>query len=252
MKGVWDMDTIERLIKEEQINFLWSQKTTAPMSALVQTLCELYDTLGGLIGESEASRDQMHGTIPFVLACRYELVMATLMAFRGHLSDSFHFTRRAIELCGFAARIFRHPHLMLEWRQAWKDPSGYDDLRKKFSSGKLFPDDQPELKQLYEPYDVCSKMVHASAFSISGRIKVENVGAGQQYSFYHSELRLEDESEPVRTGIFILRTHISILRVFESILKTLKVKNVEPFSTKFAVLQHHFLAFREARKDIIG
>jgi hypothetical protein len=246
------MDTIDRLREEEQINFLRSRKITGFMPTLVQTLCELYDTLGSLIGESQPSVEQVHGTVPFALACRYELVMGTMMAFRGHLSDSYHFTRRAIELCAFAARISRHPHLMREWRQSWQDLSRYDKVWEKFSSKKLFPDDRPELKELYHPYDLCSKLVHSSAFSISGKIKVANVGDGQMYTFRYSELQEADVSEPVRTEIFILRVHLSILRVFESILKTLKVKNPETFSNNLAVFQNRFVAFREEWKDVVA
>jgi len=40
-----DMDTIDQIREMEQINFLRSQKITGSMPKLVQTLCELYDTL---------------------------------------------------------------------------------------------------------------------------------------------------------------------------------------------------------------
>jgi hypothetical protein len=39
------MDTIDQIREMEQINFLRSQKITGSMPKLVQTLCELYDTL---------------------------------------------------------------------------------------------------------------------------------------------------------------------------------------------------------------
>ena len=127
------MDIIDLFTEMEQIDLLRSQKITGSMRKLVQALCELYETLSSLSRGSPASSEQLHGTIPFALACRYELLMAITMAFRGHLSNSNHFTRRAIELCAFAARISRHPHLMLEWRQSWNDLSRYDKLREKFS-----------------------------------------------------------------------------------------------------------------------
>ncbi len=245
------MDIIDLLTEMEQIDLLRSQKITGSMRKLVQALCELYETLSSLIAGSPASSEQLHGTIPFALACRYELLMAITMAFRGHLSNSYHFTRRAIELCAFAARISRHPHLMLEWRQSWKDLSRYDKLREKFSSKKLFPVDQRELKQLYGPYDFCSKFVHPSVFSLSGHIEVANVSNGQTYNFLYSELKEGDPSEPVRTGIFILNVHSLILRAFEPILKTLKVKDLAMFSKELAVFQGEFLAFREDWRKVV-
>ena len=55
----------------------------------------------------------------------------------------------------------------------------------------------------------------------------------------------------MRTGIFILNVHSLILRAFEPILKTLKVKDLDMFSNELAVFQGEFLAFREDWRKVV-
>src|SRR5437762_5206697 len=46
-----------------------------------------------------------------VLICRRQLTLGTLTLLRGYRNDSLLHLRKAIEVCAFAAKMGRHPHL---------------------------------------------------------------------------------------------------------------------------------------------
>jgi hypothetical protein len=219
MAEVGSVNEIERVAAGEILNYEVSKSGLGDSLSLVQDVVDLYQLFVSLIEQSKIPpKDEVVAPAYFLSGCRYQLVVGVLALLRGHVSDSFHFSRKAIELSAFAARVKKHPHLAMVWLQAWHNPGAYEKYREKFSPGKLFPDDHVLLGKLYDRYDFASKFVHPSFYSMARHVKVINESAGFHLDFDYFELHDTDPAEPAGTFLWIIDTHFGIVRVFEEVL----------------------------------
>lgn len=186
----------------------------------------------------------------FLLSCQYQLVIATLAAERGHLSDAFQATRRAVESCAFGRRVALHPHLAELWQKVGYSPDDYEKYREKFGTGKLFPDNDPTMTLLYERYDWASKQMHSTIHSMAGRIQVHENDRGLAVDFAYFEVDHDkDPGEPIRTLMWVWDTHLHIIRAFEQTLRPmLKVTEASwqvRYSSVEVALQYHKNKWRD-------
>ena len=215
------MEELDRVREKQEHNYHEAKKAVGDSVSLVEDLINLYEFLAESVKKSGVEPvDEIVAPSMFFMACRYQLTMSALAAMRGHLNDSFYFTRKAIESCAFASRIKKQPHLAMEWLQAWHSNSSFKRFRKNFSASKLFPKDDLLLVQLYNRYDHCSKMVHSSTFSFGGHIETKETPSEFNFNFDYFQLKEDDPSEPIRTLLYIVDTHFGILRVYEKVLDT--------------------------------
>lgn len=212
------MEEIDLLRQAEETNYNVSRERLGDTAELVQHAVNLYQLLFDFVERSAVKpRDEIVAGGMFLGACRYQLVVGSLTALRGHLNDSHFFTRRAVELCAFAYRIKSDPKLGMDWLQAWRDGPKYKQFRKDFSTKELFPTSHALLNNLYKRYELSSKLVHSSIYGF-GRSLVTSAQPGMwQITFSYCELQDEDVSEPAGTLLYIVDTHFGILRVFEEV-----------------------------------
>ena len=145
---------------------------------------------GSLIrGSGLGPRDELVCAGQFLLGCRYQLRLGALAALRGHLNDSFMFSRKAIELCAFAARVKKHPHLGMVWLCAADSEAAYDKYWGKFPPGKLFPEDHQILGNLGDRYGDCSKLMHPSVYSLAGHIETERTATQVTFRFHYFQVK---------------------------------------------------------------
>src|SRR5947209_1319359 len=129
------MEEIDLLRKAEENNYAASNDRLGDSVALVQETVAAYQFLFDLISASGVKpRDEIVAGGMFLGSCRYQLVMGSLAALRGHVNDSHFFIRRAVELCAFAYRIKTEPTLAMKWLTAWHDATSYKQFRKEFST----------------------------------------------------------------------------------------------------------------------
>lgn len=246
------MEEMDVVRKGEEHNYVASRAVVNDSASLVEDLVGLYSSLAGLIKDSKvAPDDEIIAGGQFLLACRYQLVLGALTALRGHLNDSFYFSRKAIELCAFAARVKKHPHLAMVWLQAWHDASSYEKFREKFAPGKLYSEDHEVLGELYKRYDHCSKMVHPSVYSFGGHIEVKQSETEFNLIFEYFQIKDEDRSEPIRTLLWIVDTHFGILRVFEQVLDKVIKHDAAGWQTRRDSVDSKIAAHKAKWKPII-
>jgi len=213
------MSEIENIHDAEEDNYRIALKILGDTSSLHEELVELYQVLRGISVKSKiAARDEIVTGLHLLVACQYQLTIGCLAALRCHLTDSFRSSRMAIELAAFAARIKRHPHLALVWLNAGDNDQAYEDYRKKFSGGKLFPDDDELLKQLGDRYAFSSKLGHPSVYSMASHTKITKTDSGLSIQFDYFQVKKNDPTEPTQTFLWTIQTHFMILRVFEDVL----------------------------------
>jgi hypothetical protein len=213
------MDVVEELAQREQHNLEVSFNRVGDTITLVEDEDHLYETLARLVDESGVPpRDEIVMAGMFLTACRYQLSASCLTALRGYPTESLEKTRKAIELTAFANRIRKHPHLAKVWLEAGHNEVTYKAYRDKFTGKKLFPENEPLMKSLGNRYDFCSKVIHSSVYSLGAKMKFETQPGKFRMYYNISELRDEDPSEPVRTVMWNLDTHLGIVRVFALVL----------------------------------
>lgn len=184
-------------------------------ATLSDEYARLYSNLADLAGPFR--RDWPEDTqrahllaLHFAAACRYNLTLGTLCVFRGHLGDSMMHSRRATELCAFAALVKRQPHKARAWTQARVGPKEYSAYKEKFGSKHLFPPDHPRLRHLYGRYDFFSKRQHGSIYSIAGHMRYDQ-SPDVIFDFFDAR---PDTPEIAGIYFYLLQTHWDILGVF--------------------------------------
>jgi len=210
------MTELEKVYDSADRNYRESLRMLGDSILLVQDFVDLYQRAADIVAASPlAMKDEHIMAAKFLMAARYYLVTGITDCLRCHLKDTFAETRMAIENVAFAARVKRHPHLAIVWLDAGESKEEYEDYRQKFT--KLFPDEHQLLKILGERYDMCAKQTHPSIYAFAGRSKV--VEAEKMYTLKFEYFQAErDGSEPIRTFLFILNTHMRIFNVFREVL----------------------------------
>jgi hypothetical protein len=213
------MDEIAKVVQMEAQTVEVSRERLGDAIELVQDLVELYQTIGDLVTASAVKpRDEIVAGGMFLYSCRYQLVIAALNIMRGHLNDSHFFTRKAIELAAFANRVKGNPAVAMKWLQAWRTKASYREFRKEFATKDLFPPDHPILARLYIRYDLSSKLIHSSVYSLSGQMQAQHKEDLFEMTFSYSQLDDAHSSEPIGSWLFLADTHFGILQVFERVL----------------------------------
>ena len=156
-------------------------------------------------------------THQMLLECRADLVRTMLLLTRTHLIEAHAQTRRAIECCAWARRIYQEPTLVEEWLNIDMGRPPSKAWKENIKASLLFPKDNPHLDLLRHRYHATSRCVHPFRFSFEGRTSVGQNPDGTlslDYSFFDPEgVRVY---LPTRF-LWTLQTHDLIFNVFEEI-----------------------------------
>lgn len=218
------MEEIGEVRDAEEDNYQESRRFLGDSVTLLEHLTGLYKLMGEIIGRcAPGPTDEIVSAMQFLLGCRYQLTRGALCVLRGHPADSFYFTRKAIELCAFAARVKAHPHLAMVWLHAGRDEPSWQKYLDKFRPGKLLRRDERVLGELRARYGACCKVVHPSLYSMAWHLRAGR--SDGQFTEKFSYFVPEGDARPalVSTFTFLVGTHFLIIRVFEQILGDLIV-----------------------------
>lgn len=240
------------MVDAQQNNFETSGEVLGDSVRLVSNLVDAYYKISSLIQASGIGpTDEMVSVGQSMLFGQHQLVQASLVTLRGHLNDSYLYTRRSIEVCAFAHRIVKHPHLAKIWIKAGDSDEAYNEYRKKFSPGKIFEKDHEFLGELYQRYDLCSKMSHPSLYAFAGQLEVSSVPGEEFLRFNAFQLHDAERSEPVRTLLWIVDTNFKVLRLYVDLLGTFKQYRISEANRATDDFAQRFEAEKENWKKTI-
>ena len=246
------LEEIDQIRKSEEANYQEGKRILGESVSLVQDLLDLYNLIVDMIKEFKVEpSDEIVAASHFLLGCRYQLTLGTLALLRGHLTDSFFFSRKAIELCAFAARVKKHPHLARIWLCVTRDDASYEKYRKKFSPGKLFPEDHALVGELSDRYDICSKLIHPSLYSFVGHIEPEQTETEFNIKFNYFQLKNDDPSEPIGTLLWVVDTHFRILRVFEEVFSDVIAYDRKKWEIRRNAVEGKIATHKEKWKPVV-
>jgi len=206
------VEEIDRVRHVEEQNYGVTRKLLGDSAELIEDLARLYEELTQAISKSPSKeRSEYIIANSLIMSCRAQLVLGALTLSRLHGPDSYHYSRKAIELCGFAVRILSHPHLAADWRSASESESLYRKYRKKFTTSKLFPTDNPLLHELGERYDRVSKQIHSSIYGIAMSCQFHPVEGGEQLVYDYFPVGHDPQAETVLRFSWLVQTHYKII-----------------------------------------
>ena len=239
-----DSQSIFALAAQEDQNLRRSLKLIGDTYDLVSDAEALYDALPGMCRlpkdyetNPKSFAAGVYGNLLFL--CRRQLTVGTLTLLRGHRGDHKSDLRKAIEICAFAARMQKHPHMAKVWLSAGTSEEAFEKFRKTFIN--LFPGDDPVLVELGKHYDVCAKAGHPNVYGLALYFTSQprqrgDAGAG---------LNLFDTmSDSALIGEFMtsMSVHVIILRIFERQLKPYAGDGLEGWSKQRIEFEQKCLA----------
>ena len=211
---------IEEIRESGEQNYQTSKKLLGDTLSLADDVLDLYRVLAEIMTKSQlAVRDEYATALHFLVGSQYQLTVGVLSALRGHVPDALRGTRMAIELCAFAACVKRNPALAVDWLNAGTSDAAYEVYRRKFTTSKLFPRGLREWKELKDRYDIAAKLSHPSVYMMAGHARYRRTPTALNMEFHYFPLRHDDASEPTRTFLWIIDTHLKILHAFEDVLR---------------------------------
>ena len=207
---------LDRVREYEEENYRMStEQLLGPAANLSPEAVELYEVMTSIAvsGPAKIGGDDILA-LSFLTACKYELTMASLDVLRCHLLASYPHTRRALELCAFAARIKNDLARVNLWLDASKDEQAYWKYWNEFRPTEVFPKNHPILSRLYQRYTDCSRLSHPSVYSLALQtsIKQNLKTTDVRVEYFQAE---EDGSDVARTFLWTIDTHFLILLVFQ-------------------------------------
>jgi len=213
------MDELTEVAQAEEDNRRVSIKRLGDTISLAQDFFDAHSKLMDLLGETKASSaEALEVTAVLLLAVRYQLVIGALAVLRAQHTDAMQTLRRAVELAAFAHRMHAHPELRDVWMRAENDDETFRRYRKEFKAELLFPKDDALLQGLYDRYRRGSGALHSSVASLSHRLTIGMEGERRVVVHNYFEFTEGDAAEPARTFLYLIDTHLGILRLFTKIL----------------------------------
>lgn len=214
-----ELPEIEQIRKHDEENLEISIKYLGDAYTLVHDITELYTLLGNLLSTSQSPVDlKFYINCTLLLSCQYQFTASCLAVLRTHLTDSFQSTRRAIESCAFAYRIFKQPNLAEKWLNAGDSKKKYGKYRKSFS-GNLFPDNHEAMRFLGGQYDFCSKQMHSTLHSFATRMITEEKEKALSFKFPYCDIPKDDPVHFFRAFFATINIHRYILKVFAEVFQ---------------------------------
>jgi len=210
--------TLDDLIASDARYYQASVARLGETAGIVDDINSAYDRLIDLIGQSTTADPAPLATyFHLLMAGRYDFNMAAASALRGQLTLSLQILRRGIDTAATAWLIYRKPALVGVWNKAASDREAFAQWKTAARTPDLFPKDDTVVWPLYERYEFCSRMVHASLVSVGRRHTIARKDGQVQMRAYYGEITDEDKTEPVRSLLYLVQTYTMILSVFTQI-----------------------------------
>ena len=221
-EGLPMADELDDIREKEEANYKTSLKVLGDSVSLVEDLLDVHALITTTAARSRLIlKPEYYVTLHFSVAARYYLTIGTLAALRAHPTDAVRNGRMAIECAAFAARVKANPDMAPVWIDAGLSDEAYERYLKVFSSGKIFPDEHPVLRELGRRFDTTSKLSHPSLYALAQHVRIGKTDTGVEVMFHYFPVDKPSLTEPARTFFWTVDTHFGAVRVFVDVLARL-------------------------------
>lgn len=237
---------ITQVIESEAANLRTSIAVLGERGKLANDVLALYDLVARhatIPAEAnEVETGALLAILPLLAACRFQLTMSVLQNWRGRAVEALAPLRRATEMCATACQMRKNPALAEVWLSASDSDEAYRRQKEAFKVKTIFPRTDPTLNRLFEIFNFSSKVIHGSIFSIAGQTTTLDS------TFQYFDIKGPNDPALVRTFIYIVGAHESMIRAFLDALRgalrdeTVIERELRTFSER---LQRHRDTLRE-------
>lgn len=239
-------------IEAEAKNFEFTTKVLGGTVELVQDFQDLYKSLAGFVlipdgGAATKAAKVAMVALHLLMKSRSNLLVGSITLLRAYRGNSLVFLRGAIEACAFAAHIRRRPELADVWLNAGDGENAYKAYKKQFKV--LFPKGDPLMRELYERYDRCSKVLHSSLYSMAGHFSYPD--DAEELSLRFNLFDLPGDHSIVSSLNFALDTHKRILKKFAEVLAGEISANSTVWELRFNSVEAKLDVHREKWKSVV-
>jgi hypothetical protein len=241
--------SVSKLASEEAKNVEHNLELLGNTYVLIADLEALFDSLPRLcrFPRDGATNDATYAAALsslLMLVCRRQLTLGTLTLLRGHSGDSQLHLRKAIEACGYAAKLGSCPHMARVWMEARVDEEAFDRFRNKFK--KLWPESDPQLSKLGQGFDRCSKAMHSSIHGVARYLAV-NVARGSQAGIGLDIFDINSDKMFIASFFLVTRDYLTMLRVFGRLLEPYATGGIIPWKENLTRVEKAFRSERDQR-----
>lgn len=234
--------SVFKLAQEEEKNLSRSIQVLGDTYDLVTSLESLYDMLPHLcrFPKDAETNDVTYAAVltrELMRVCRRQLTIGTLTLLRLHRADANLHLRKAIEICAYAAKMGKHPHVARLWMEARKDEKAFEKFRRKFI--KLFPQDDAELTKLGRHYDECSKVMHSSIYGVAGYFAA-HLATGNQPGGGIEIFDTTKDATVIAFFFHITDAYLTMLRVFGRLLAAYGGEQMASWMGQLSAVEQEF------------
>ena len=148
------------------------------------------------------------------MACKKHLVLGATSLFRRYASQAFRETRCAVEAAGIAHAIRVDPQNYRVFREDKGSGESRKAARARFTSGRLFPPDIPELAALKSCYDRASELSHSNRRTFVPHLHLS------EGMFSYQDIQQKDIPRLITNYlIWLCFAHLAILEAAEIVFK---------------------------------
>jgi hypothetical protein len=241
--SVSPMTEIASVIEAEAANLRASQAVLGERRKLAADVLGLYSLISGNVAPSMAANEEEVGALlvmsMLLSGCRFQFTMSVLQNWRGRTSEALAPLRRASELCASACHIRNNPALADVWSSASDSDEAYKRHKEAFKLRFIFPKTDPTLGRLFSVFDLASKVIHCSIFSIAGQAR--------DLSFRYFDIKGPRDPALIRTFIYILGAHELMVRAFAGAFKGF-LKDEAAVDQEFRVFSERLQRHRDANR----
>jgi hypothetical protein len=187
-------------------------------SKLVDDVSALYELLMKLVVNAPKFAEffdinQRTAFFHCLQSLRYTLIMSVTTLFRGHVTDSTNYSRRAIEICAFLVEICSDTESAKRWIEMGKSGNARDKYKSRFQAHQVVKKHKDILSEEVDKlYDNFCLFVHPSYFSMHFQISTTGKLEHQFHYFKHES---EDQRVNLITQYFILlNAHVCLVKAF--------------------------------------
>jgi len=247
-------EAVQSLIDAETEAFGRNIQFLTTTAQLTDDLTQVYDSLLLVFQEEAHSLDeyQVISSSICLQSMRYQLIAGTLTQFRGHISDSCSYTRKAIECAAFIVEILQDEQSGKRWLEFGRSAGARRRYKSRFMAWEVVIRAKNILgPQLLDLYETLCLSVHPSYVSVIRQIENSVDGSGPPI-FHNIDVRSERDLEILALSYFmLLDTHLMSIDAVRTALYTMDSEvDFSKFNTKLSAIADAHTIERSRWRDL--
>jgi hypothetical protein len=179
---------------------------------------------------------------------KHEAIAGTMTLMRGHITDSSNFSRRALEICAFIARMYVDKDAAKRWMEAGTSNKARERYVSAFPAWKLVKELLPA--ELVKTYEIDCLDVHPSFFAVTKRASLDDDWV-HRFGYFDLDKADGHQTFLVMSFFNMCSCHGKIMEFLTTIFHPSGHFDSQQWLASYPAFVQKFQAFREHWRPII-